>query len=44
VADAGSATTTEAPPAEQTDNAAGTNQFPMALGGLAAAAAGLLFI
>jgi hypothetical protein len=43
-ADAGSATTTEAPPAEQTDNAAGTNQLPMALGGLAAAAAGLLFI
>jgi hypothetical protein len=42
--DAGSATTTEAPPAEQTDNAAGTNQLPMALGGLAAAAAGLLFI
>jgi hypothetical protein len=43
-ADAGSATTTEAPVAEQTGNAADINQLPVALGGLAAAAAGLLFI
>jgi hypothetical protein len=43
-ATATSATTTEAPPAEQTNNAAGTNQLPVAMGGLAAAVAGMLFI
>jgi hypothetical protein len=39
-----SATTTEAPPAEQTNSGAGINQLPVAMGGLAAAMAGMLFI
>ena len=43
-ASATSATTTEAPPAEQTNSGAGINQLPVAMGGLAAAVAGLLFV